>query len=45
MREYGINCLEYEKEGFFSVILVLQNTMATIDHDGPLLPHSFKFPF
>ena len=32
-------------DGFINLILVLQNTMAVMGHDGPLLPHSFMFPF
>ena len=27
------------------LILVLQNTMAVMGHDDPLLPHSFMVPF
>ena len=26
-------------------MFVLQNAMALMDHDGPLLPFDFKFPF
>ena len=32
-------------EDGMSLIFVLQNTMAAIDHDGPSLPFDFKFPF
>ena len=32
-------------DGFLNLILVLQNTMAEMGHNGPLLPHSFMFPF
>ena len=35
----------YENDGLPSLILVLQNTVAAIDHGGPLLSSSFKFPF
>ena len=33
------------KGEFLNLILGLQNTMAVMGHDGPLLPHSFMFPF
>ena len=32
-------------EDGMSLIFVLQNTMAAMDHDGPSLPFDFKFPF
>ena len=40
MREYDINWYKYEKHKFFNLIIVLQNTMAAMGHDGPLLPYS-----
>ena len=35
----------YENDGLPSLILVLQHTVAAMDHGGPLLSSSFKFPF
>ena len=46
MKEHSV--LKIDKnmiDGFLNLILILQNTMAAMGHDSPLLPHSFMFPF
>ena len=45
MKEGGILWIDKNTiDEFLNLILVLQNTMAVMGHDGPLLPPSFTFP-
>ena len=44
MKEHGIRTW-HKNTRIPQLILVLQNTMAVMGHDDPLLPHSFMVSF
>ena len=46
MKEHDILKIDKNtRDGFLNLILALQNAMAVMTHDGPLLPHGFVLPF